>query len=635
MEDPKKLESTISLLEKYGNLHTAKEVISSAQRTEQRTGTKVSEKPQSRIENYLNRLNKIINPTPLEGHPNFDRQVRNLEMLKEGLYKKFIVKPEEIPENYWKNQQKITRERGQEGDLELVDFDTIKQQNTEVIIADQKASLDKWIDYFASPDSQWVPDGLKYWALRSVLTLSDYDKNKKTYLQRSKGTTKPFPDLNREALAYVLDAVMKKYTESAEHEDSEYEKLLQRENFGKLYAFAIEKITPDSKENLKKVTGIWVQYKQGSDHLPLAKSLQGHGTGWCTAGESTAELQLKGGDFYVFYSNDKDGNPTIPRVAIRMEGKKIAEIRGIAADQNIESSVVTIAEEKLKDFGAEGQTYLKRVSDMAVLTGIEHKMQQGVALSNQELRFLYELDTPIQGFGYKKDPRINELRSKRELYEDIPLIFGCERTQVARNPQEINPDTKVYSGPFRAGVVELLSKYNIDHVYTAFPEGRLRISELTIGGKDKEQLIQYLDEFKIQRSRYADNIIARPEFTTIPNQEQIKTLRLKVSDLGFNQDRPTTEQIYAKAEYLGLELCPPEVGVYQRLKDINQPDGDWYNMGMKQIAGSDVDLSVFALSRSGNELWLGYRWAFPTFTWRLNDEFMFTLPKPAGHVNPQ
>ncbi len=131
-------------------------------------------------------------------------------------------------------------------------------------------------------------------------------KEKKAYPQRSKGTTKPFPDLNREALAYVLDAVEKKYQDQRKDEnDPEFEKLLQGENFPKLYAWAIEKVTPANPEQLIATKGSWVKYNQGSDHMPLVQSLQGHGTGWCTAGESTAEIQLKGGDFYVYYSFDK------------------------------------------------------------------------------------------------------------------------------------------------------------------------------------------------------------------------------------------------------------------------------------------------------------------------------------------
>src|SRR3990167_8163794 len=53
------------------------------------------------------------------------------------------------------------------------------------------------------------PDWLKYWVMRSVVGLSSYDKDEKHFPSRDETTTNPFPDLNREALAYVLDAVEK------------------------------------------------------------------------------------------------------------------------------------------------------------------------------------------------------------------------------------------------------------------------------------------------------------------------------------------------------------------------------------------------------------------------------------------
>ena len=65
------------------------------------------------------------------------------------------------------------------------------------------------------------------------------------------------------------------------------------------------------------------------EYLKLYNSLQGYNTGWCTAGSrETAKEQLEEGDFYVYYSKDKNGNYTIPRLAIRMSEDEIAEIRG-------------------------------------------------------------------------------------------------------------------------------------------------------------------------------------------------------------------------------------------------------------------------------------------------------------------
>ena len=80
-------------------------------------------------------------------------------------------------------------------------------------------------------------------------------------------------------------------------------------------------------------------YRQGSDHLPLVNSLKGMNTGWCTAGEKTAEAQLRDGDLHVYYSIDQNNKLTIPRIAIRMEGNRIGEVRGVAADQNLDSAI--------------------------------------------------------------------------------------------------------------------------------------------------------------------------------------------------------------------------------------------------------------------------------------------------------
>jgi hypothetical protein len=98
----------------------------------------------------------------------------------------------------------------------------MREQLAEVIISDQESTLDNWVDYLSSDDATY-PDWLKYYAFRSVISLSTYDKEKhqfgkRVFPKKDPGTQKltneptvaPFPDLNREALAYVLDAIEKK-----------------------------------------------------------------------------------------------------------------------------------------------------------------------------------------------------------------------------------------------------------------------------------------------------------------------------------------------------------------------------------------------------------------------------------------
>jgi len=615
-------EALTQLLKQKYDLHKAPEVDSTARRSEARTGNRVPQNPLDRIQNYLNRFHEITDREDPQ------QRKRGIEAVKRLLHGKYIVKPDKIPESYWENQRRIIRERGQEADLQYVDWEEVKRQNTEAIIADQIASMDKWIDYLSSTDAPY-PDALIYWTLRSVLGLGEYDKEKKQYPQRSKGTTKPFPDLNREALAYVIDAVDKKYTAKGanranEDTDPEFEKLLQGENFAKLYAFAIEKVTPADEQGLVNTSGHWVKYDRGSDHMPLVASLQGYGTGWCTAGESTARTQLQNGDFYVYYSNDSDEKPVVPRVAIRMEASSIAEVRGIAPEQNLDPYIVPIVEQKLEEF-PDGKTYQKKVADMKRLTEIDHKMQAGTSLDVSELVFLYEIDSKIQGFGYSIDPRIEELRNRRNLELDMPVVFGCEPSQIVHKLRELRPDT-IYIGPLVPGIFDRLQIHNIVHVYTSFPEGKIIRQQVEIGGKTKEQLLKEMFQAGVHIGFYAEEMIKSSDFTTLPVAQTLEIVRLTITDLGLTY-YSTTDQVYKKAQELGLDLCPPEVGPHFLLQYMDLPMGEWFYLGMKQITDSNGCPNVFLLERNVDGLCLYDRYAKSDNEWNPNCEFAFSLRK--------
>ncbi len=598
-------EVSSQLLKNKYDLHNSPEVATAALRTQQRTGERVPQNPLARIQNYLNRFHEIVD----QGDQR--RSEHSLDLIKGRFHSKYVIKPDEIPEGYFENQKRLAREQGH-GDIEI--DPRAKAQLAEVIIADQTSSLDKWMDYLSSPDAPY-PDALKYFTLRSVVNMAEYDKERKMYPQRSKGTTKPFPDLNREALAYVLDALEKKYKgknidlASLDEKDAkEFDNLIKGENFAKLYAWAIEKVTPASPEELSATKGEWVKYNQNTDHMPLVRSLQGHGTGWCTAGESTAQVQLQGGDFYVYYSLDKSGKPIIPRAAIRMEGNRIAEVRGISPEQNLDPAAVVIVEDKLKEF-PDGASYQKRVADMRRLTTIENQIKGGQSPTGDDLVFLYEIDLPIEGFGYDRDPRITELRSQRNPEDDMPVVFGCPREQIARRAKDINADTKAYVGPLEAGIFDRLPA-NLEHVYTSFPESKIRRETVEIGGKSVGQLEREMEQAGIHVYDYAKDMLHSKDFTTLPTPINIDTVRLKVADLGFSSSA-TTDQIYAKAKELGLELCPAEVGPHKRLKDTNQPMGDWEYIAMKQITDRLGRPVVFRLARREDGLWLYDRWAGP------------------------
>jgi hypothetical protein len=407
---------------KNGRVHLLDVVEHEYDRLKQR-GESPSEKPWEKIKNWLKVIKKTHN-----GHYD-DESV--MGRIKDAYHKRYVISPEDIPESYFENQRQLARQRGH-GDIDLTR--EMKNELIEVIVSDQKSTLNTWVDYFCSPDSSSLPMWAKYWAFTGMTKLAGYDKEKGEFRKRAKNTTAPFSELNREALALAVDSVIK-YVENDEINE-DMNDIVKGGSFGKLYELAIKKTIPSSQVDLEKTVGEWVKYNQGSDYNSLVSSLGGHGTGWCTVAENTAKMQLQGGDFYVFYSLDDNNDPTIPRVAIRMEENNIAEIRGIAKEQNLDSQIVSVVDEKLKEFGGEGEKYKKKIFSMQRLTEIEKKESLEENLTEEDLRFLYEIDGEIIGFGYSEDPRIEEIRSRRNKRGDLSNILNISESEISITKEE-------------------------------------------------------------------------------------------------------------------------------------------------------------------------------------------------------
>jgi len=147
-------------------------------------------------------------------------------------------------------------------------------------------------------------------------------------------------------------------------------------------------------------------------------------------------------------------------------------------------------------------------------------------------------------------------------------------------------------------IVKKINKIKADDNQPEVKLGQeIKIDRLPIGGKTKEQLQQELQSANIQTSSYADDLLNSPEFEPLAEPEDAVLVRLTVSDLGFPQGA-TTEEIYKRADELGLELCPPETGPELRLKaDTEQRFGNYFNIAMKQITDSRGSPNVFGVDR--------------------------------------
>ena len=402
----------------YTNLHNSDRVLKASN---------VSDKKRERLLKYFERLEELHNKVSKT------KSVNGEKLLKSFYYDLYVIKPENIPDAYFQNQVRLARERGY-GNIELTEED--KRRMTEEVIDDQKKSLDKWIEYFLyDEESKSYKMWEKYWVFQGLQNLGKYDKETGKFSKRDKSTVYPFPPVEREYIFTTLK-LMEDFLKDKKG-DEDIKQALSTGNFKLLYEYVIKQSFLKGEHQSNSTDGKWIKYEQGSDYNILRNSLQGYYTGWCTAaGENFAKDQLAGGDFYVYYSLDENGEAKVPRIAIRMDGKdKIGEIRGIADNQNMEPEMMPILEEKLKEF-PDRDKYLKKEHDMKLLTLIDKKVNNNIELTLDELKILYEINVQIKGFGYEEDPRIEEIKSKRNKRRDYSLIFNVKEEEVALSQEE-------------------------------------------------------------------------------------------------------------------------------------------------------------------------------------------------------
>ena len=421
------------LRERYPSLHIEKPILDAHKKSKLENNS-----AENKIEIYLNRLEKIfLNKNP-------EKKKRNINILRQSLYDAFIIKKENFPESYFELQKRIVKERGQE--IKEIDKAT-REKMKMIVIEDQKASLDNWINYLTSEDAVY-PTWFKYLVFRNIVSLSQFDKNLDKFKKRNQDTTSIFPDMYYEALAKVCDEYEKVIKDKSLLNTKEVKDFISK-SFPVQYAIKIQESLVHQMEGKETIKGEWVKYQQGNneDAKKLYQSLQNKGTGWCTAGLSTAKTQINSGDFYVFYSNNKDGLPVNPRLAIRMTGNEISEVRGILQDQNVESQLQETLNEKLKSFGSKAKKYEKKSSDMKRLTEIYNKWEKDnkIELTKEELSFLYEIDNNIEGFGHNKDkdPRIKEIIEKRNEIKDYTIIYNCKEEEILTSVDDIKNNPRM------------------------------------------------------------------------------------------------------------------------------------------------------------------------------------------------
>lgn len=143
------------------------------------------------------------------------------------------------------------------------------------------------------------------------------------------------------------------------------------------------------------------------------------------------------------------------------------------------------------------------------------------------------------------------------------------------------------------------------------------------GGRSKDDLKKELEERGRKVGDYAAYLANSEDFKTSEARKSVDLVRPTVEELGL-EDGATTEEIYARADELGMDLCEAEDAPHLRA----QYDGkEGMVVAMKQIADPGGSPAVFGLVCVGDDLWLGTTYARPLSRWSADDRFVFRRRK--------
>lgn len=374
----------IKLLDKlYKDLYKTKEVRNAIKRNKNVNNSNKYED----IIDYLNRLERI--------HKLANTSEKR-DILLNFYYDKYVVKEDEIPNKLNKN----------------------------IIIDTQKEGIKKWLNYLLD-DSLNYPFWAKYWAFQGMVRMGNYDYISSKYTKRTKSTLSPFLELNTDILNDTINYIIK-YTNNIKINDEIIDKIIDSGSFSKIYNICSKRNNNYIKKDTNYNDGKWIKYNEGSieDAIKLSESLKNQPNSWCTKEKNIAINQLCGGDiyyrgdFYVYYTKDKNNKYVVPRIAIRMDGNnEIGEIRGIDDNQNLEEGLELILKKKIDEFKFlskfEKLDAYKKINDQRKLTIIANKTRDNIDLNIEEKEFLYELNYNISFFGWGCNPLLMRIREER------------------------------------------------------------------------------------------------------------------------------------------------------------------------------------------------------------------------------
>ncbi len=198
--------------------------------------------------------------------------------------------------------------------------------------------------------------------------------------------------------------------------------------------------------------------------------------------------------------------------------------------------------------------------------------------------------------------------------QNIPALSGDMMQRWIESPAELQRALSVLSSP----------EFQI-----------WKTIRLGTGLQTKEDFLKALKEEDCRVSDWAKDLLSEPYFKRAEKETEIDLVVVSAKDLGFQKPTPKN-QIYQKAQALGLELCPAEVGPQLRPAEVgpqlrlqypDQPEGEWLLVVAMKPINFRGDSHVFAVEYDLPDLRLHIYGGHSDLIWSPESYWVFCRPR--------
>ena len=183
--------------------------------------------------------------------------------------------------------------------------------------------------------------------------------------------------------------------------------------------------------------GNWIKYNKGSNPVDVLNEVKNNNI-WNLNWEEIDKV-LSTNDIY-FYKDSDD-----IKLMLYVSGMKVNGVFGYGEKAKVEDEYLDELKKQISLF-KDNREYMEKVNNHIQVANVYKKYVNEEDLTIDDLKVIYQVNKPLEGFTSALDQKINEIKEERIKEKDISEIFNVNEEHIVFDSYDINEDTEVMVG---------------------------------------------------------------------------------------------------------------------------------------------------------------------------------------------